>query len=86
MQRKLSLELDTLSVESFETAAGEADEARGTVRGRLAGCTCWASCDCPTRFYRCADYVITEYSCDYTFNDSCGYEETSPDVCLIIDP
>ena len=69
-RKKLSLELDSLAVESFATERA-AEEARGTVRAQGAACTCAASCVCPTAIYWCAEIAWTVYSCDYTGNDSC---------------
>ncbi len=40
--KKLTLDLEQLSVESFETAANE--QRRGTVRGNLCSDVCTASC------------------------------------------
>jgi hypothetical protein len=82
--KKLSLELDALAVESFET--GAAAPQRGTVRGQrvphptppiLVDCTCLASCLCPTNAFYCATVQQTAISCDYTFNDSCVYDTFS---------
>ena len=80
MPRKLSLDLDTLSVESFDTAArGEREE--GTVRGHVIDeaeaiaaakpCTCARTCLCPSNYYYCGTGPATIYSCDYTANASC---------------
>jgi hypothetical protein len=77
MKKKLSLELDGLSVESFATAA--ADAGPGTVRGAedqadapdYLGCTCANTCLCKTAYYWCGDGYHTLYSCDYTHNVSC---------------
>ncbi|HET7461701.1 MAG TPA: hypothetical protein VFJ82_10660 [Longimicrobium sp.] len=93
---KLSLELDTLAVESFET--GAAVPLRGTVGGHRdpqptppvqVDCTCVASCLCPTSAFYCATVQQTAISCDYTFNDSCVYDTfsagnggVSVDVCI----
>jgi hypothetical protein len=71
MGKKLSVE--SLRVDSFETGAAEKDE-RGTVRGNGAGCTCVASCLCRTAYYNCGTGPHTIHSCDYTYNDSCGYD------------
>lgn len=73
MRKKLVLDVERLSVDSFETEAAE--EPRGTVEARQddAGCTCAASCDCPSAIYWCADIAWTVYSCDYTRNRSCWY-------------
>jgi hypothetical protein len=78
MKKKLSLELDALTVDSFDTSA--ADGARGTVQGLgsdetelpVGGdCTCVDSCLCPTNAYYCATVQATVVSCDYTYNGSC---------------
>jgi len=78
MSRKLNLELDTLSVESFATEAVP-EGAPGTVRAaegeagarNFAACTCANSCVCPSAYYWCGDGYQTLYSCDYTRNASC---------------
>ena len=76
MKRKLSLELDTLSVDSFATEALP-EAAPGTVRAaedeaqNVAACTCAYSCVCPSAYYWCGDGYQTLYSCDYTKNASC---------------
>ena len=86
MNRKLSLDIDALAVDSFETSARNA--GHGTVRAHDAtqvcqptppeyidvGCTCYASCLCPTNAYYCATVMATVISCDYTYNDSCEYD------------
>jgi hypothetical protein len=60
MNSKLKLDLDQLTVDSFDTSA--TDKPRGTVFGEQ--CTCWTACGqntcpgCPT--------------CDATCNGSCG--------------
>jgi hypothetical protein len=69
MRKKLSLELDALSVDSFATD-GAQRARRGTVEG-YGACTCRASCVCPSAIYWCADIAETVYSCDYTHNASC---------------
>ena len=69
MAAKLKLEVDTLAVESFATAA--ATPARGTVRGEEAACTCYRTCLCPSAPFFCADVPLTYLSCDYTANGSC---------------
>ena len=43
MRAKLSLKLDDLMVDSFDTTA--AQKAKGTVFGEQ--CTCWTNCTCP---------------------------------------
>ena len=69
MRKKLSLQVDRLAVESFDTGRGDA-AARGTVEAN-AGCTCYNTCVCPSARYWCADMPETIYSCDYTNNASC---------------
>lgn len=83
--RKLSLDLDALEVVSFETTGRYA--GRGTVLGRedsadggeYFDCTCAASCDCPSAYYRCnTNPVNTHYSCTYTQNESCPVTKVCP--------
>lgn len=75
MRKKLSLDVDALSVSSFPTAAR--DEGRGTVRAAADDCTCKASCACPSAYYYCnTNPVNTIYSCHYTANVSCWYTQT----------
>ncbi len=81
MKKKLNLELEALTVDSFATSA--AIDGRGTVRGQgggdapqptppvYAGCTCAYSCVCKTAYYWCGDGYHTIHSCDYSYNDSC---------------
>ena len=76
--KKLSLDVDRLSVESFATDAA-AGEGIGTVRAAeddqevaaQAACTCWNTCLCPSAYYWCGDGYHTIYSCNYTANASC---------------
>ena len=78
MKKKLSLELDGLSVESFQKA-GAPEEGVGTVRAAedesdapaYYDCTCAYSCVCKTAYYWCGDGYQTLYSCNYTNNESC---------------
>jgi hypothetical protein len=84
MKKKLSLELEALAVDSFETST--ATDGNGTVYGHdgsagcqptppdYAPCTCYDSCLCPTNAYYCATVHATVISCDYTYNGSCGYD------------
>lgn len=76
MRKKLQLDVDGLSVESFATGEGEAQ--RGTVEAHAGQCTCPASCPCPSAPYYCADAYETSISCDYTANASCWYTNTCP--------
>jgi len=79
MTKKLSLELDALSVESFATASTAGVDA-GTVRAaedesdapQYFDCTCAYSCVCKTAYYWCGDGYHTLYSCNYTNNESCA--------------
>jgi hypothetical protein len=73
---KLRLELESLSVESFETDAAEGP--RGTVHGReglldavVADCTNFNSCFCHTAYAVCGTGRVTIYSC----------QPTSPLIC-----
>ena len=84
MKKKLSLELDSLSVDSFVTAP--AGQAAGTVRAaegdskdpQYFDCTCFNSCVCPSAYYWCGDGYQTLYSCTYTNNESCVYTKACP--------
>jgi hypothetical protein len=84
MRKKLTLALEALAVDSFETGSGAG--GRGTVRGLEAttlceptppeyepDCTCADSCLCPSNAYYCATVMATVISCDYTDNNSCEY-------------
>jgi hypothetical protein len=73
--RKLKLELDNLSVESFDTTATQ--KKKGTVFGEQ--CTCWTYCaqqtcpGCPTCDNTCA-YTCDDATCVYTCDDNtCPY-------------
>lgn len=91
--KKLSLEIETLAVDSFQTTAG-ATPGAGTVHGHsghggddpmptppvaIDNCTCAASCPCPTAAYHCATVRLTAISCTYTQNVSCAYDTF--DIC-----
>ena len=74
------LQLDTLSVESFETTPAAA-EKRGTVNAHEGDpaptppaypCTCGPTDLCKTAYYHCGTGHYTIYSCDYTYNGSCA--------------
>ena len=54
--KKLTLELETLDVVSFEAAPNAAAEPRGTVEGRMATQLCSYNDACPTRL--CTDRCI----------------------------
>jgi hypothetical protein len=81
MARKLSLDVDALAVESFETDGG-AHEARGTVEANAVPCTCAKTCACPSALYYCGTIAFTAYSCDYTFNDSCDWPDPTQHTCV----
>lgn len=77
MKAKKKLDLDSLSVDSFETS--EADAGEGTVHAHQIEptppeypCTCAYSCLCKTAYYHCGTGYYTIYSCDYTANTSCA--------------
>ena len=83
MPRKLALDVDALSVHSFETTPAGGDP-RGTVLGAESptttppadNCTCDASCACPSAYFYCnTGPVNTHYSCEYTKNASCWYTQ-----------
>jgi len=92
VKKKLSLELEALAVESFDTTAVDPG-ARGTVRGHdtegsdepvptppvyYDDCTCLATCLCKTAAYYCATAPHTAVSCQYTYNASCYYTYRCP--------
>ena len=75
MRSKLKLNLDELTIDSFDTTSRES--GRGTVVGEEQ-CTCWTQCGqntcpgCPTCGETCNANVYTcAYSCD-TCDGSCG--------------
>lgn len=74
---KLTLRLESLSVESFATAAGE--RRTGTVRGHGDDCTWYDSCLCETAYYHCGTGPATIHSCNYTNDERCW--ETRADAC-----
>lgn len=63
--KKLSLNLDALSVETFETASEEA--LRGTVHGHASwhyqGCTPYEPCNPVSSGTYTEDYTCDDYSC-----------------------
>lgn len=59
--RKLTLNLDQLAVDSFNTVAERRSE--GTVFGEQ--CTCYTNCTCP-------GCPTCDVSCDGTCGDTCG--------------
>jgi len=78
MSKKLTLDLESLSVQSFET--GAAGAARGTVRGNAKECTVWASCDCASGYWACTTSNQTKQSCEYTqYGNTCESFPTERD-------
>ena len=74
MSKKLSLDVDELTVETFATAPAE--EPRGTVEahatpGCVDDCTYFATCLCKTNYYQCGTGPHTIYSCNYTNDWRC---------------
>jgi hypothetical protein len=75
--KKLTLTLDDLRVDSFETSVGR--QERGTVIGEQQ-CTCNTQCGqntcpgCPTCDYTCANTCPNTCwdTCDYTCGNTCG--------------
>jgi hypothetical protein len=93
--KKLKLELDNLTVESFDTTGVQ--KPRGTVVGEQ--CTCWTNCDtcpgCPTCDATCA-YTCDDATCpncptcaascngtcnEYTCYGTCAGEYTCDFTC-----
>ncbi len=82
MQSKLKLNLDDLSVDTFDTTSVRKE--KGTVFGEQ--CTCYTECTCPgcptcdatcenTCAYTCDDASCAGTcgdTCDYTCGDTCG--------------
>ena len=83
MRAKLTLNLEDLSVDSFDTTATQ--QAKGTVFGEQ--CTCYTQCTCPgcptcyescngTCVDTCANtcaYTCDDASCAGSCQDTCGY-------------
>ena len=76
--KKLSLDLDQLLVESFDT--GTPRRTNGTVRGHdISNTTCYQRlCDCPTGFTCATDF--NQFTCANSCGDTCG------DSCVNICP
>jgi hypothetical protein len=91
MRAKLQLDLDQLTVDSFDTTA--TDRPRGTVFGEQ--CTCYTNCTCPgcptcdaTCAATCA-YTCDDASCAASCNGTCNcpadtqdYTCNCPPSCL----
>ena len=74
--KKLSLNLETLSVESFETAPDALDQ-RGTVHGHgptwpYNGCTAAQPCNPASSPDYTEDYTCDDYSCWNSCQQSCN--------------
>ncbi|HEX6369093.1 MAG TPA: hypothetical protein VF006_09170 [Longimicrobium sp.] len=88
MRGKLTLKLEDLSVDSFDTTTPQ--QAKGTVFGEQ--CTCQTVCTCPgcpTCDASCNGTCFEascggscEYSCAFTCEgDTCDYATCDPDYC-----
>ena len=90
MQRKLKLNLEQLSVDTFHTSSARAE--KGTVFGEQ--CTCYTNCTCPgcpTCYATCAGNTCAgtcgpntcAASCNGTCGDSCdcGFETCLNTAC-----
>jgi hypothetical protein len=73
---KLKLNLDQLTVDSFDTADAAAE--KGTVFGEQ--CTCYTNCTCPgcpscvaTCDASCNGTCAGQHTCDYTCDHTCAY-------------
>ena len=79
MRTKLTLNLESLSVESFETTA--AHQGKGTVFGEECSCQTVCSCPgCPSCDATCP--ATCAYSCADSCDASCTSPETKCDTCL----
>lgn len=83
MAAKLKLNMEDLSVDSFDTTRGE--QARGTVVGEQQ-CTCYTLCTCPgcptcdatcpaTCAHTCDDATCAGCGSAYTCEVSCNYTD-----------
>ena len=69
MRTKLTLDLENLSVESFETTLAYPE--KGTVFGEEEPCTCPTQCTCQTQC-TCPGCPSCRDTCDETCAASCG--------------
>ncbi len=67
MRTKLRLNLDQLTVDSFDTSTVAAE--KGTVFGEQ--CTCWTNCTCPG-CPTCDNTACGQNTCGNTCGDTCG--------------
>jgi hypothetical protein len=95
MRGKLTLNLEDLSVDSFDTTATQ--KAKGTVFGEQ--CTCYTNCTCPgcptcdaTCNYTCDDATCPNCptcaascngTCNCPTNNTCGYSCNYSECCPI---
>jgi hypothetical protein len=71
MRTKLKLNLEELTVDSFDTADRAAEN--GTVFAEQ--CTCWTNCTCPgcpTCDASCNGTCAGQYTCDASCNGTCN--------------
>lgn len=78
--KKLRLQAESLSVESFRTGAEV--RAPGTVHGRGDDCTWFESCFCDTAYAICGTGPATIHSCTYTYDERCT-RDTSYEQCQL---
>jgi hypothetical protein len=77
--KKLSLDLDQLVVDSFDTAAKA--EEKGTVFGEQ--CTCYTNCTCPgcpTCDHTQCDQNTCQHTCDFSCWGTC-YDPSCYQTC-----
>jgi hypothetical protein len=97
--KKLSLDLDALEVETFETAQDE--PRRGTVHGHASwhyqGCTPYEPCNPVSSNTYTEDYTCDDHSCWQSCQQSCGgtcnatctcpsQVNTCWETCFVTDP
>jgi hypothetical protein len=92
MRGKLSLNLEDLTVDTFDTTAPRRE--KGTVFGEQCTCytqctcpgcpTCYASCNgscdatCPATCYNTCDDYTCAYSCGCNYSDACNSQQPCP--------
>jgi hypothetical protein len=88
MRTKLRLNLDQLTVDSFDTSTTVRE--KGTVFGEQ--CTCWTNCTCPgcptCDNTACGQHtcgVSCNGTCDFTCELGCGYSGDDP-TCFVTIP
>lgn len=82
--KKLKLDLDQLTVDSFDTLSANST-GRGTVKALITEIPCpieWNPTYAPTCAASCASCASCQYSCDNTCGSSCyGSCSTCPTNC-----